>query len=85
MMKTLCGTGRARIGGDVMRFDPQATRDEILAALTDEARQRYGPERSAAQSAILDVLATSLWQVAKASPEPFEEFPDTLALEQLHG
>lgn len=60
---------------------PESPERTIRAALGEEARRRFGPQRAEALAADLDALAADLARVAE-TPLPAETEPGFLLLEE---
>lgn len=58
-----------------MQFTSSTSREEILTALTEEARRTWGEERLDALKSTLEVGASAAWQVLQIPLTPLSEEP----------
>ncbi len=58
-----------------MRFDPALTRENVLAALIDDAVDAWGAERAATLRSSLEGTAQAIWTVAQEPLEPTDVEP----------
>lgn len=55
------------------RMQPEGSKDEIAAALLEQAARLWGRERAGAIRAALEQTADHLWQVSQNLPDREEE------------